>query len=76
MSYGRAPCTPLQRCCTPANFLCVARAAAVACLWRSARAVQAVWGEALLAPKGEKLRCGAGGGGGAGQGTPACVRHV
>lgn len=28
-----------------------------ACLWRRVRVVQAVWAEALLAPKGAKIRC-------------------
>ena len=27
------------------------------CLWRNLRAIQATWAEALLSPKGAKLRC-------------------
>lgn len=34
---------------------------ASACLWRNLRAIQATWAEALLAPKGAKLRWGWGG---------------
>ena len=37
------------------------------CLWRNLRAIQATWAEALLSPKGTKLRRGA-------RGSPGSVR--